>query len=75
MPLLVLEASQLIALGLVAVLGAAAVWMIGHTIEKDVTAVGGAIVTPVLSVVRNPGFIIAALVGIFLIVRRGRKKG
>jgi hypothetical protein len=74
MPLLFgLEASQLILGAIVAAVGALAFWLVGHTVEKDLNAVGGNITHPLTDVFKNVGFLIAAVVGIFLITKLRRK--
>ena len=76
MPVLALEASQVILVALLAVVGAAAFWLVGHTVEQDIDAIGnagGKLLDPLKKTLLNPGFLIAALVGIFLVIRYGRK--
>lgn len=78
MPILALEASQVILAALLATVGALAFWVVGHTVEQDIEAIGtagGKLLDPVKKTLLNPGFLIAALVGIFLVVRFGMKRG
>jgi hypothetical protein len=74
MPLLFgLEASQLILGAIVAAVGALAFWLVGHTVEKDLNAVGSNVTAPVTNLFKNAGFLIAAVVGIFLVTKLRRR--
>lgn len=54
--------------------GSLFVWTVGHEVEKDVTAAGGAL-GKVGSAVSNPLFVIGAIVVTWLIVKFTGKKG
>lgn len=57
-------------LAALAIIGAGAIAVIGHTIEKDVAAVGDVIGKDVPRLL-SPTIMAAALIGIYLIVRKG----
>jgi hypothetical protein len=79
MPILAIAASDLILYAIVAAVGALAFWLVGHTVEKDVTAIGDTIggaldhVGDNVNKILNPGTLIAVVAVLFLLNRRGSK--
>jgi hypothetical protein len=69
-------ASDLILYSIVAAVAALAIWLVGHTVEKDVHAVGdelGELADKLgknTSKILNPGVLIAVLAVAFLVTRR-----
>lgn len=57
-------ASEWILAALVAVAGGAALWLVGHEVEKDVEALGAAVPK-----ILNPGVLIAVIVVAWLVTR------
>jgi hypothetical protein len=65
----VIAASEAILALLLGIVGIGLFWTVGHEVERDVKALGSEVLKPIVG---NIPFLVAALVGIFLIVR-GRK--
>lgn len=78
-----IAASDLILNAVFVAVAGIAIWLVGHTVEKDVEAVGHVIektlgpggIPGALKPIFDPAVLIAAVVGIFLIVRlrKGKK--
>jgi hypothetical protein len=77
LPILAWGASELILAGVLGVVGIAIIWMVGHTVERDVVALGDELVDPLKDTLdklaTNTPLILAALVAIYLIMK-GRKQ-
>jgi hypothetical protein len=68
-------ASELILVTIAALAGVALFWVVGHEIEKDVSAIGSHVIDPAAQLVSqalNPFALAAGLLGIFLITRKGK---
>jgi len=72
MPVLALEASQLILLAVTAAVGALAFWLVGHTVEKDIHALGDVVpsIGEGVKTILSPGVVVAVVAIAYLVTRK-----
>lgn len=66
-------ASDLILAAITAALGIVLFWVVGHEVEKDVSAIGHELLDPALKAIANPLTLAGVVLAIYFITVRGRK--